>query len=380
MKIALVSTYDFAYPGGVNHHIYNLDRQLTLMGHDVKIIAPASGQVKNFGERFIRIGTPRPVPSNGSIARVALSPMLSSRVKEVLAEEKFDVIHLHEPLIPMLCTTILRFSRTVNVGTFHAYASKPSYGWTRPFLKYFLKKWFRRLNGRIAVSNAAMAYTNKHFPGQYEIIPNGVDIKHFCPDVEPIESLCDGKRNILFVGRLEKRKGAGYLLKAYKTVKREVPDARLVFVGPSTRLTRKYEKKVARDGLKDVMFIGQVPYRELPRYYKSADVFCAPATGRESFGIVLLEAMAVGKPIVASNIPGYAGVVMDKEEAVLVPPKDVSSLADSLIRVLKDKELQQYMGKCGLEKVQKYSWKSVALQVLDYYEKARTDFSLRLNR
>lgn len=375
MKIALVSPYDFAYPGGVAHHISNLERHFTRMGHEVRIIAPASSPVDNFGDRFIRIGTPRPVPASGSIARITISQTLASKVKAVLEEEKFDIIHLHEPLIPMLCTTVLRFSRTANVGTFHAYDSKPSYNWTRPFLKFFLKKWFRKLDGRIAVSSSAMEYANKHFPGHYDIIPNGVDVERFGSDVPPIDQFCDGKLNILFVGRMEKRKGVEYLIKAYKKVKQEVPNSRLILVGPGVRLRRKYERRVAEDGLKDVFFVGQVPYRDLPRYYKAADVFCAPATGRESFGIVLLEAMAAGKPIVASNIGGYAGLVTDQSEGILVPPKDENSLAESLIRVLVDKELQQKMGACGLAGVGRYSWKCVAQQVLDYYIKVLNGFS-----
>jgi len=377
MKIALVSPYDFAFPGGVTHHITNLEHQFTLMGHDVRIIAPASAQINNAGGRFIRIGTPRPVPTSGSIARVTLSPMLSNHVKEVLADEKFDVIHLHEPLIPMLCTTVLRFSRTVNVGTFHAYGSKPSYRWTQPFLKYFLKKWFRKLNGRIAVSSLALFYANKHFPGQYDVIPNGVDVENFHPDVLPIDELRDDKLNILFVSRLEKRKGAGYLLKAYEKVKQEIPDSRLIIVGPGVRLRHKYEKMVVSHNLKDVIFVGAVPEEEKPRYFRTADVFCAPSTGQESQGVILLEAMAVGKPIVASNIDGYASVLTDQAEAMLVPPKDVNRLADSLIKVLSDSSLRERMGQCALAKVGMYSWKNVAQQVLDYYNKAIADFSRR---
>ena len=156
MKIALVSPYDFAYPGGVTNHISCLEHYLTLMGHEVKVIAPASKAVSGFGDRFIPIGKPRPVPASGSICRVTISIRLSSAIKAVLEAEKFDIIHLHEPLMPMLCTTVLRMSQTTNVGTFHAHGGTPGYNFGKPIITVFLRKWFRKLNGRIAVSKPAM--------------------------------------------------------------------------------------------------------------------------------------------------------------------------------------------------------------------------------
>ena len=369
MKIALVSPYDFAHPGGVANHISCLEHYFTRMGHDVKIIAPASSAVSTFGDKFIPIGKPRPVPSSGSIARITLSLTLSSKVKPVLDKEKFDIVHLHEPLIPMLCTTVLRFSQTTNVGTFHACATRPNYTWTKPFVKMLLKKWFRKLDGKIAVSKPAMEFTNKHFPGHYDIIPNGIDLEHFSNSVSPIDEFCDGKLNLLFVGRMEKRKGVDYLLKAYKQVKQEFPNSRLIIVGPGVRLRNKYEKQVARSGLRDVVFTGHVAYDELPRYYKTADIFCAPATGCESFGIVLLEAMAMGKPVVASNIDGYASVVTHDVDGLLVPPKNASMLAQALISLMNDESLRQQMGAKGELKSAEYGWERVAQRVLDYYAK-----------
>ena len=367
MKIALVSPYDFAYPGGVTLHISYLERHFTRMGHEVKVIAPASKAISSFGDRFIPIGRPRPIPTSGSIARVTISPWLSSRVKVVLDQERFDVIHLHEPLMPMLCTTVLRLSQTANIGTFHACHGSPGYDFAKPFGKWILKRWFHRLHGKIAVSKPAMDFAHKYFPGYYNIIPNGVDIDHFSPDVPAIDEFCDGKANILFVSRLEKRKGLNYLLEAFTQVKQEMPNSRLIIVGPGTRLRRKYERQVARSGLKDVVFTGLVPYEELPRYYKTADVFCAPAIGRESFGIILLEAMAVGKPIVASNIEGYAGVVSHNVEGLLVPPGDKEMLARALISLLTDQSLRQEMGAKGRVKALEYSWEHIAQKVFNYY-------------
>jgi phosphatidylinositol alpha-mannosyltransferase len=371
VKIALVSPYDSAYPGGVFLHISYLEHYFTKVGHEVKVIAPASKAVSSFGDRFIPIGKPRPIPASGSICRATISPWLSSRIKAVLEREKFDIIHLHEPLMPMLCTTALRLSQTANIGTFHAchasFMGIPAYNLAKPIGKWILKRWFRKLDGKIAVSKAAMEFAREHFPGYYNIIPNGVDVDHFSPDVSPIDEFCDGKLNVLFVSRLEKRKGLNYLLEAFKQVKQEIPDSRLIIVGPGTRLRRKYEKWVAKSGLKDVIFVGFVSYDELPRYYKTADVFCAPATGRESFGIILLEAMAVGRPIVASNIEGYAGVVDHGIEGLLVPPGDEERLSQALISLLTDQSLRREMGAKGRAKALEHSWEQIAQEVLNYY-------------
>ncbi|MCK4368442.1 MAG: glycosyltransferase family 4 protein [Dehalococcoidales bacterium] len=377
MKIALVSPYDSAYPGGVILHISYLERYFTKMGHEVKVIAPASKAVSSFGDRFIPIGKPRPVPASGSICRVTISPWLSSKIKAVLERENFDIIHLHEPLMPMLCTTVLRLSQTANIGTFHAchasFLGRPAYNFARPIGKWILRRWFRKLDGKIAVSKPAREFVHGYFPGYYNIIPNGVDVDHFSPDVSPIDEFGDGKLNILFVGRLEKRKGVKYLLEAFKQVKQEIPNSRLIIVGPGTRLRRKYEKHVMRSGLKDVIFTGLVPYEELPRYYKTADVFCAPATGRESFGIILLEAMAVGKPIVASDIEGYASVVSHGIDGLLVPPADKGSLAQALISLLTDQSLCQEMGVKGRAKALEHSWEQIAQKVLNYYARVLSE-------
>ena len=367
MKIALVSPYDFAHPGGVTNHISALERHFTRMGHEVKVIAPASRAVSTFGDRFIPIGKPRPIPSSGSIVRITISLRLAPTIKAVLDEEKFDIVHLHEPFMPMLCSAVLRFSDGPTIGTFHACDARPGYqiGW--PIGRLMLNRRQRKLDGKIAVSKPAMKFVSKYVPGYYNIIPNGIDIERFSPDVSPIEEFCDGKQNIVFVGRLEHRKGLKYLIKAYQQVKREIPSSRLIVVGPGTRLRKRYEKWIRRHGLEDVVFVGYAPSEELPRYYKTADVFCAPATRGESFGIVLLEAMAVGKPIVATNIDGYASVVAHGEEGWLVPPKDSKELAQALISVLSDGKLRQQMGAKGRLKAEEYSWEHVAQRVFDYY-------------
>ena len=373
MKIALVSPYDFSYPGGVTNHIISLEHHLTLMGHEVKVIGPAAQVSPVLNGHFIPIGKPRPVPASGSICRVTISPWLSPRIKATLSEEKFDIVHLHEPLMPMLCTTVLRLSGSVNIGTFHAHEGSPGYDFGRPLSTVLLRKWFNRLHGRIAVSRPAQQFANKYFPEDYAIIPNGVDLGHFSPEVSPIDKFGDGKLNILFVGRMEKRKGLNYLLEAYHTVKKEVPNCRLIVVGPGTRLRRKYEKKVARENIKDVTFVGQVSHDDLPRYYQTADIFCAPATSCESFGIILLEAMALGKPVIASNIEGYASVLTHGEEGLLSPPKNADGLTKSLMTLLTDAGLRRQMGQKGQVTAANFGWQHVSRRIFDYYQKVLSE-------
>jgi len=367
MKIALVSPYDFAYPSGVNIHVSSLERRFTKMGHDVKIIAPLSGNVSGVGDKFIRIGTPIPVPAGGTICRITISLRLGPTIKSVLSRENFDIIHLHEPFMPMLCSAVLRFSNAANVATFHAFGGKPGYTFARPISTIMLRRRLHKLDGKIAVSKAAMEFASKHVPGYYNIIPNGIDLELFSPDVSPISEFRDGKLNILFVGRLEKQKGVSYLIKAYRRVKQEVPNSRLIIVGPGTRLRGKYEQEVLRGGLKDVIFVGGKPQSELPQYYKTADVFCAPATGLESFGIVLLEAMAVGKPIVATNIDGYNSVLTHGAEGLLVPPKNEEMLAQALVSLLTNESLRQEMAARARLKAKEYGWEHIAQKILDYY-------------
>jgi phosphatidylinositol alpha-mannosyltransferase len=367
MKIALVSPYDFAYPGGVVSHISCLEKQFTGLGHEVKIIAPASKAVYTIGERFIRIGAPRSVPVSGSVARVTISIRLEEQVREVFEREKFDICHLHEPLMPTLCTTILRLKKAPMIGTFHASGGKPWYTMFSPIIKWYLDRWFSKLDGCITVSPVARDYVNNFFPGNYRIVPNGIDTHPFNSHVAPMEEYMDGKHNILFVGRLEKRKGFDYLWKAFRLVKKEIPDCRLIQVGPGVRLLNKYKKRIERAGIDDVVFTGYAPYDDLPRYYRTADVVCFPNTGWESFGVVLLEAMSTGKPIIASDINGFNAVLTDGVEGLSVPPRKVEKLAEAIIKLLRNPSLREDMGVRGKPRAAGYDWSIVAQQVLDYY-------------
>jgi phosphatidylinositol alpha-mannosyltransferase len=263
---------------------------------------------------------------------------------------------------------VLRFSNAINVGTFHAARESGARLYT--YTRRLLKTCFRRLDGKIAVSQAAAALIAPHFPGYYNIIPNGVEIERFGANLEPIPELDDGMINILSVGRLEKRKGQRYLLRAFARVKALRPEARLVIVGGyGERQRRAYESWVRENGLRDVVFAGYVPDAELPRYHRSADIFCAPNTGNESQGIVLLEGMAAGCPVVASNIGGFAGVLTHGVEGLLVPPKDNDALAVALLQLVDNAPLRARMGAAGRERAQHFSWEQVSQRVLSYYER-----------
>ena len=365
MKVALVSPYDFAYPGGVTSHIASLARELRERGHSVAILSPCSQPpYSQRVEGLVPLGRPVPVPSGGSVARVSLSFWQAPRVKALLERERFEIVHVHEPLTPFLPLCVLHFSRAVNVGTFHAYHGRSRfYPWAKPVLL----RWFRRLHGHIAVSPAAMRFVARYFPADYRVIPNGIEVDHFAQPTEPVPESGYIRPTLLFVGRLEKRKGLKYLLGAFARLKWEFPDLRLLVVGPGSPDKDSY-RLLGERGLRDVVFVGPVAYGDLPRYYQAADVFCAPATGKESFGIVLLEAMAAGLPVVASHIDGYACVLQDGLQGFLVPPKDEEALASAIRRLLEDRSLREAMGRRGQERAREFDWERVAAQVEGYYE------------
>ncbi len=363
MKIALVSPYDWTVPGGVNNHCAHLRDQFVAQAHQVKIFAPASRPVR---EPDVIIIGKRPVslPVSGSLARISLSLTLGPPVRNVLAEGGFDIVHVHEPFMPVLPIHFLRYSDSVNVGTFHATREKTQffYSWGRRHVR----RWFRQLDGKIAVSSAAARFVEEYFPGYYNIIPNGVDIEHFA-SAQPLPEYQDGKLNILFVGRPEKRKGLDHLLPAYARVQAMRSDTRLIVVGAGK--FDRYRRMARSLRLDSVDFRGYVSHEELPRYHKSAHVFCAPNTGFESQGLVLLEAMAAGLPLVASNIEGFAGVLTHGVEGLLVLPGDEAGLGDALLELLESAETRARMAEQGRRRVEEFSWDRVAQQILSYYER-----------
>ena len=362
MKIALVTPYDWATPGGVNLHIAPLAERLRRAGNDVRIVAPSSRPGRD--QCVTVIGeTAFGLPATGSVANVSFSYDLGPRVKQLCAREEFDIVHVHEPFMPLLPFQFLRYSRATNIATFHAAREGGSRLYA--YSKYIIRPWWGRIHGRIAVSGAALRLVGKQFAGRYRIIPNGVECEFFA-NGRPIPEFTDGKRNIVFLGRLEKRKGLPFLLEAFALVKRDFPDTRLVVAGDGG-LRSVCELYVERNRLADVIFTGYVADEARPDYYKTADIYCAPNTGGESMGLVLLEALSAGAPIVASRIDGFRDVLQEGREGFMVPPRDSEALAMALKRLLADQSLRKKMGGQAQKTAQRYDWESVSARIIDYY-------------
>ena len=369
MKVGLVSPYDFASPGGVNDHVRHLAVRLQELGHETRIFAPSSRSDVNFDRAlFYRIGTPIAIPVNDSVARITLSFHLANKVAAIIEEERFDVLHFHEPLMPALPMTMLRMSPTANVGTFHAFSrSNVGYYYGRPLLKPYLG----HLHRAMAVSEPARAFVGRYFPNfPMRVVPNGIDLSVYKPGLPPIRHLRDENLNILFVGRLEKRKGLGDLLRAYRSIVDRVPKSRLIIVGDGP-LRGRVESYISRHRLPNVVMAGYVPESVKPRFYDSADIFCAPATGAESFGIVLLEALASGLPVIATEVPGYMSVLEPGLDSITVQPKNWRELAASLVILARDPALRARMAAYAMQKARRYSWDSVATEVVEVYQEAR---------
>ena len=367
VKIGLISPYDPGHPGGVYEHINHLRAEFVRSGHEVTILAPRGRKGGlEAREGYYGIGRTVPIPANGSMVRVTFDVTLYNAVKTLLRREQFDVIHLHEPLIPVLPYLVLLNSQTVNVGTFHAFrSSSPWYTAFKPYMSFMMS----RLDARIAVSPPARDFVSQYFQGPYDIIPNGIDVARF-QNSEPFPWAGDGIPRVLFVGRFnEPRKGFKYLLRALPLVQQQFPGARLVVVGRGD--PEKFAGLMERYDVRGVDFVGQASAEELPRYYASCDVFCAPSTSGESFGIVLLEAMAAGAPVVAGDIPGYRSVIRHGVDGVLVPPKNAQALALALVRMMADTHLRRSLVAAGERTAQQYDWTEIARRVLQVYERAQ---------
>ena len=362
MKIGLVTPYVYPLPGGVNQHVRYLYEHLRLRGQDVRIITSSHGLQRASAGDVIRIGKGFSVPANGSMGTVTLSPRYLSQARVVLEREQFDLLHFHEPFVPFLSPVLLELSTSVNIATFHAYGG---FSLSYEFGSRVMGRYASRLHGRIAVSAAARHFIDRYFPGDYKVIPNGVDVERYRRAV-PIARWEDGTRNILFLGRFEPRKGLLEMLKAYRVLRSTKCDCRLLIVGsgPQDREARRY---VMTRRLGGVEFLGRVGDDEKAALYRTADVFVSPATGGESFGIVLLEAMAAGTPVVCSDIHGYKGVVRRGREGLLVPPRKPKALAAAIAQLFGDPEMSARMAAAGRQRADEFSWERVTAKVDDYY-------------
>lgn len=355
MRIAIVTQSYYPKPGGVTEVAHHTAELLMEKGHYVKIITTRYNGREPEDENVIRIGRNLLVPVNGAWVNVTAGIGLTKRLARIFDEENFDIIQTHCALVPTLPLLTLKAARMDQkiVGTFHAAAEKNlAY---RIFQKT-LNKRAQRLDRRIAVSESAMRFAARYFPGEYQIIPNGIDCSRFKPSNEPIDRYKDGSFNILYVGRMDKRKGVSFLLRAIPSIQKSLKKkVRLILVGEG-KLRKMFCKRPLRMNGAEVIFVGRVPPEELPRYYRTADIFCSPAIGQESFGIVLLEAMASGTPVVASDISGYRNVITAEKDGLLVPPKDSQALAEAIIRLARDDELKSTLASAGREKALTFDW------------------------
>lgn len=364
-RVALVSPYDFAQNGGVTEHVQHLAQQLRQRNIDVTIIAPSS-RADLDAPGLVSLGSVMPIPINGSVARTTLSPVVIDEVSTLLARTRFDVIHLHEPFAPILPLSVLNASPSPNVGTFHASGDRSfAYAASRRLLNWLAQ----RLTIRVAVSPAAARFARQYFAGEYTIIPNGVDTEHFNTHVEPLPQWRDGQPTVLFVGRFEEpRKGFSVLLPAFAEVQRLLPHARLLVVGRGD--PGPFQAQAEALGIRHLYFEGVASADDLPRYYRSVDLLCAPSTGQESFGIILAEAMSSGCPVVASEIEGYAQVVTHRRQGLLVPPCRPDALAGALLHVLSDRRLRDQLALAGPDTAARYAWQDVSERVIEVYERA----------
>ena len=267
----------------------------------------------------------------------------------------------------MVPLAFLQHSKSINIATFHSLRdSKFNSVFKRVKGAKLVNNYYKKIDGRITISTASKKFISDHFDGEFEIIPNGINISEYSQSVLPIKEIQDGMTNILFVGRMEKRKGLKYLLSAYGELKWDYPKTRLVILG-SGPLDKETNQIISSRNLNDILLVEDVTNSIKMRYFKTCDIFCAPAIGNESFGIVLLEAMASGKPIVASDIPGYKSVVENNKQGILVPPKNESAIASSILKLLNNPILCNELGQNGMAKAKEYDWTIIGKKINNYY-------------
>ena len=369
MKVGLISFHSFLQPGGVKRHVLGLYKEFKKRGIKVKIIVPRRSPEEKYGKDVIIMGTSLPLPAAGTQGDFCIyfNPFA---LDSFLKKEKFDVLHFHNVGFPSTIQVLER-SNALNILTFHANLEKSNIIKIFPQIRDFanrIAKW--KIDGIIGVNPLNLRFFRK-FNGPKKVIPNGIDLEEFNPKVSGLKKFSDGKINILFLGRIEERKGLIYLLKAFKILSRSHSNLRLIVVGEGP-LKDDYQKWVENNKLENVVFEKAIREKEVPSYYRTCDIYCSPAIYGESFGIVLIEAMALGVPVVAFANTGYR-IVLEKGKGkrFLVKPRDYKTLAKKLEILIKSKKLRKEMGDWGLKEARKYSWPKIADQILAFYEFCR---------
>lgn len=370
MKIGLVCPYNITKGGGVQEVVRALHNGLIERGHVVRTIAPKPRTYVRTPKNTIMLGASTDFKS--PMATTALFSISgdNKEIEEMLAREQFDVLHFHEPWQPVLSRQILSRSSSVNIATFHAKLPETMMSRTvarvvTPYTKSVLKY----LHSYTAVSEAAMEYLRTMTDQPVSIIPNGIDLQHFhAPRRRPQNN----PKIILYIGRLEKRKGLKYLLKAFALLYEKDPDTKLVIAGDGVD-RQKLEQYVDEHAILNVEFVGYVTEQRKKELLREADLFCSPALYGESFGIVLLEAMASGLVTVAGNNDGYASVLQGLGGLSLVNPRDTAGLARRMELLLHEAQLRKLWLKWAKESVAQYDYPLVVQQYEDVYRAALSE-------
>jgi phosphatidylinositol alpha-mannosyltransferase len=360
MKVGLVAPYPWDVPGGVVAHVRDLAEALVTLGHDVSVIAPVDDEDATLPDYVTRAGRTVPIPFNGSVSRLVFGPVSATRVRRWIHDGEFDVLHLHSPETLSLSLLALFNARGPIVATFHAANPRSR---VLALLQSPLQVQMEKLNGRIAVSPAARKTIVEHLGGDAVLIPNGVHVDRF-EAAHPLPGWPGEHGALGFVGRVdEPRKGLSVLLEAFAVLARTRPGLRLLVAGPG-------DAGDVGDVPPGVTVLGQVSDEVKAQVFRSVDVFVAPNTGGESFGIILLEAMAAGTPIVASDIDAFRRVLRDGEAGGLATVGDAESFAHACATLLDSPSRRAQLSEVGRAVVRRYDWSVVAAEVLHVYETA----------
>jgi len=352
VRIGLVCPYSLTIPGGVQGQVLGLARSLRTIGHEVRVLAPCDGPPPDAG--VTPLGRSVPTAANGSVAPLAPDPSAQLRTIRALRDEGFDVVHLHEPIAPGPCMTATLFADAPKVGTFHAAGESAGYrvmGWA-------LKRLAARLDHRVAVSPDAMALAQRSLGGEYELLFNGIEVDRFAPGPA---HLTDAP-TIFFLGRHEPRKGLDVLLAALS----DLPADLRVWVGGDGPQTEELRERYGRD--RRIEWLGRIDDGERAARMRGCTVYCSPSVRGESFGMVLLEAMAAGCALVASDLDGHRNVATDGVDALLAPVGDAAALAKALRRVLDDDELRADLVAGGRRRADQLSMANLAVRYDAIYQ------------
>jgi phosphatidylinositol alpha-mannosyltransferase len=361
VRVALACPYAWDDPGGVQVHVRELAGRLQGLGHDVLVLAPVRHTAVE--PWVVAVGRPVDIPYNDSNAPIDPRPWSRGPVRGALEVFRPDVVHAHQPTAPSTGMWATLEAAVPVVGTFHSGASTARlYDLTAPLLR----RVARRLAVRIAVSERAAAFEASRIGGPFRVVPNGVETARFA-DAAPRADLLAGRR-LLFVGRLDERKGFAVAIDAFARIAVDHPDAVLIVAGDGP--ARGAVETLAPEIRSRVQLLGVVANTQLPPVHAACELYLGAATGGESFGIVLVEAMAAGLPVVATDIPGYVEVATDEGDALLVAPRDPIALAAAAGRVLGDPALASRLGAAGRRRAAAFDWSVIAERLVAIYEEA----------